>query len=205
MSSIALLPPGPPFRFVGGNPALDLVNTVDWTGQGLLHERIPDYAALLRWTVPAGVLAAPAAERLRRAARVRPRAAQAAHAKALRVRALLRDLFGGGPAGEIALDALNPLVGDALGRLELVRSGSRTGRLRWEWRAMDKRLEAVLWPVLRSAAELLVSDEADRIRTCGGDDCGWMYVDRSRNGLRRWCQMRTCGTREKSRRRRVGS
>ncbi len=39
----------------------------------------------------------------------------------------------------------------------------------------------------------------------GGDDCGWMYVDRSRNGLRRWCQMRTCGTREKSRRRRVGS
>jgi predicted RNA-binding Zn ribbon-like protein len=28
-----------------------------------------------------------------------------------------------------------------------------------------------------------------------------MYVDRSRNGLRRWCQMETCGTREKSRRR----
>jgi predicted RNA-binding Zn ribbon-like protein len=27
-------------------------------------------------------------------------------------------------------------------------------------------------------------------------------VDRSRNGFRRWCQMRTCGTREKTRRRR---
>ncbi|HEV2853834.1 MAG TPA: CGNR zinc finger domain-containing protein [Thermoanaerobaculia bacterium] len=33
-------------------------------------------------------------------------------------------------------------------------------------------------------------------------DCGWMYVDCSRNGLRRWCEMETCGTLEKSRRRR---
>jgi predicted RNA-binding Zn ribbon-like protein len=41
------------------------------------------------------------------------------------------------------------------------------------------------------------------VRVCDGDDCGWMYVDRSRNGFRRWCQMRTCGTREKTRRRRV--
>jgi predicted RNA-binding Zn ribbon-like protein len=28
-----------------------------------------------------------------------------------------------------------------------------------------------------------------------------MYVDRSRNGLRRWCQMEVCGTKEKSRQR----
>jgi predicted RNA-binding Zn ribbon-like protein len=199
------LPAAPSFRFVGGDPSLDLVNTVDWTDRGLVHERIPDYGALLRWVVAAGVVAGPAAERLRRAADARPREARAAHAKALRVRALLRDLLGGGSAAETALGALNPLLGEAMGRLALVGSGSRPGRLRWEWRGMDTRLDAVLWPVLRSAAELLTSDEADRIRTCGGADCGWMYVDRSRNGLRRWCQMRTCGTREKSRRRRVGS
>ena len=34
-----------------------------------------------------------------------------------------------------------------------------------------------------------------------GADCGWMFVDRSRNRLRRWCQMETCGTMEKTRRR----
>jgi predicted RNA-binding Zn ribbon-like protein len=28
-----------------------------------------------------------------------------------------------------------------------------------------------------------------------------MFVDRSRNGFRRWCQMATCGTEEKTRRR----
>jgi predicted RNA-binding Zn ribbon-like protein len=61
-----------------------------------------------------------------------------------------------------------------------------------------------MWPVIWAAANLLKSDELSQVRVCDGDDCGWMYVDRSRNGLRRWCQMRTCGTREKSRRRRAG-
>jgi predicted RNA-binding Zn ribbon-like protein len=59
----------------------------------------------------------------------------------------------------------------------------------------------VLWPVAWTAAALLTSDEAGKIRVCGGVDGGWMYVDRSRNGLRRWCRMETCGTCEKSRRR----
>ena len=195
----------PGFRFVGGDPSLDLVNTVDWTRDGPVQDRLPDYPALLDWALAAGVLAPAAAGRLRRAAAARPGDARAAHAKALRVRGLLRDLLGGGPAAGTALRALNPLLGEALGRLELAPAGARRRRLRWDWRGVDTRLDAVLWPVLRSAAELLASEEADRIRTCGGVDCGWMYVDRSRNGLRRWCQMQTCGTREKTRRRRVGA
>jgi predicted RNA-binding Zn ribbon-like protein len=64
------------------------------------------------------------------------------------------------------------------------------------------RLDSPLWPVVRSAAELLASSDVERLRVCAGDDCGWAYVDRSRNGLRRWCQMSTCGTAEKTRRRR---
>jgi predicted RNA-binding Zn ribbon-like protein len=51
------------------------------------------------------------------------------------------------------------------------------------------------------AASALLQSEASRLRICGGSDCGWMYVDRSRNGLRRWCEMQTCGTVAKSRRR----
>jgi predicted RNA-binding Zn ribbon-like protein len=62
---------------------------------------------------------------------------------------------------------------------------------------------AIIRPVVKAAAELLVSSEAARVRVCGGPACGWMYVDRSRNHLRRWCRMETCGTREKSRRRRL--
>jgi predicted RNA-binding Zn ribbon-like protein len=202
MPATALLPLEPALAFVGGDPALDLVNTVDWTAHGPVNERLPDYPALLAWGVAAGVVPAGAAERLRRRGAAHPREARDAHARALHARELLRAAFA---ADAAALPELNRLLADALGRLAVVPAGRGTRRLRWDWKGLESRLDAVLWPVLRSAAELLSSEEADRIRTCDGPACGWMYVDRSRNGFRRWCQMRTCGTREKSRRRRVGT
>ena len=198
------LAPSPAFAFVGGDPALDLVNTVDWTGAGPAGERLVDYPALLTWAAAARLLPPAALERLRRRAAAHPREARAALARALRVRELLRAVFRGGPEAVPAIRELDPLVREASSRLTLAPAGRQGARLRWEWEGLDRRLDAPLWPVLRSAAALLVSEEADRIRTCDGEDCGWMYVDRSRNGLRRWCQMRTCGTVEKSRRRREG-
>ena len=203
MPDIAAVPE-PAFAFVGGDPALDLVNTVDWTAKGPVAERLVDYPAVLRWAAVGRVIPSAVADRLRRRAAAHPREARAAHARVVRVRGLLHSVFHGGAEGAAALGELDPLVREALTRLTLVPVVRRSARLRWDWVGLDRRLDAPLWPVLRSAADLLVSDEADRIRTCDGPDCGWMYVDRSRNGLRRWCQMRTCGTLEKSRRRREG-
>jgi len=206
MPSLASPPAPPALAFVGGDPSLDFVNTVDWTTAGPAQERLPDYPALLEWGVRAGVVSREAAPRLARRAERRPRAARAAHARALRLREVLRAVLGGAdgdPAKAEALGEFNRALRDALGRLEVVPAGPRAHRFQWEWKDQEAHLDAVLWPVLRAAGELLTSEEAERIRTCGGPDCGWMYVDRSRNGLRRWCQMRTCGTREKSRRRRI--
>ena len=104
-----------------------------------------------------------------------------------------------------AVGELNAALSGALGQLQIVAPTGGivddvTG-MQWSWRDAINRLDSIMWPVVRSAAELLVSDEAGRIRECSGPECGWMYVDRSRNGLRRWCEMESCGTREKSRRR----
>jgi predicted RNA-binding Zn ribbon-like protein len=194
--------PHPDFAFIGGDPAADFVNTADWTGQGPANERLPDYAALVRWAAEAGLVPPATAERLRRAGAARPRQAAAVHAGALRVREVLRALLAGTASGRRVsgpLRQLNALLGETMGRRELVESVPA----RWTWRGMDQRLDSVLWPVIRSAAELLASPEAKQVRMCAGPECGWVYVDRSRNGLRRWCRMRTCGTREKSRRRRT--
>jgi predicted RNA-binding Zn ribbon-like protein len=190
----------PAFGFIAGDPALDFVNTVDWTEAGPVDERLADYDALARWSVEAGVLSRSAGDRQRRAAAARPREARAALAEAIRARETLHEVFGAVATGRrpgTALRELNALVSEAMGRLTL------SDTLHWEWRGSGDRLDAMLWPVIRSAAELLTSSEAGQIRVCGGPSCGWMFVDRSRNGLRRWCQMRTCGTREKTRRRRL--
>ncbi len=37
-----------------------------------------------------------------------------------------------------------------------------------------------------------------RVKACRATDCGWVFVDASRNGSRRWCDMATCGNRAKT-------
>jgi predicted RNA-binding Zn ribbon-like protein len=201
------LAPDLPFQYIGGDPALDLVNTVDWTSRGPEQERLTDFDRLTQWAEGAGVLTSQAASSFRAQARARPREAAAVYRTALGARQVLQRLFQSIASGEPARDALNDfnrLLGKALERMRVLPVGERRGRdprMRFGWGPQGEGLDAILWPVVWSAASLVVSEEAARIRVCGGADCGWIYVDRSRNQLRRWCQMGTCGTREKSRRR----
>jgi predicted RNA-binding Zn ribbon-like protein len=74
----------------------------------------------------------------------------------------------------------------------------------WGWdRSGDHRgirLDSPLWPVAQSAAELLTSPMLGRVKVCAGEGCGWVFLDESRNGSRRWCDSRDCGNRERVRR-----
>jgi predicted RNA-binding Zn ribbon-like protein len=197
-----------PFKYLGGDASLDLVNTVDWTPRGLANERVTSYERLTRWAEGARLVPSSDAERLRTAARSRPGEARIAVTRARRLRSVLQRLYAGLAGGALEAsgwDDFNAELAEALKHLAVERRRSerkRALRPDWTWRVPEGRLDAFLWPVVWSAARLLTSDEADQIRVCGGPDCGWIYVDRSRNGQRRWCAMETCGTAEKTRRRR---
>ena len=196
----------PRFLYVGGDPALDLINTVDWTSRGPGNERLEDFEQLTRWAEGAGVTDPAVGRRLRRLGDAHPRAATAALAFALQARNALHELFGAiarGDQVETELARFNRLLNEALRGQEVAPATGREGSYRWRWRGEESDPRALVWRVLWSAASLLRSDEIGNVRVCDSDDCGWMFVDRSRNGLRRWCQMRTCGTMEKTRRRRV--
>jgi predicted RNA-binding Zn ribbon-like protein len=65
--------------------------------------------------------------------------------------------------------------------------------------AADRPAEAR--PIALSAAELLISEERERIGQCADDrDCGWLFLDNSKNRSRRWCYINDCGNRAKQRR-----
>jgi len=70
----------------------------------------------------------------------------------------------------------------------------------WSWDAGDAALDRMLWPVALSAVGLLTSGDLSRIRQCGGDNCGWLFLDTSRNRSRQWCAMNDCGNLAKVRR-----
>ena len=71
---------------------------------------------------------------------------------------------------------------------------------RWEWIDGETALDRMLWPVAQSAAELLSAGDFSRLRECGGEQCGWLFEDTSRNRSRQWCHMQDCGNRAKVRR-----
>jgi predicted RNA-binding Zn ribbon-like protein len=70
----------------------------------------------------------------------------------------------------------------------------------WDWHEVDGVLELPIWIVARSAADLLVSSELERVRECAGEKCDWLFLDASRNQSRRWCDMAACGNRAKAQR-----
>ena len=195
--------PDTPFRYVGGDPAVDLVNTVDWTARGLEVDRLTGYDRLLEWATGAGVIDGAVAARLARRAASDPFAARAAVRDAAALRSVLERIFraltSGGDAARPIAELNDGMLRRAAGALALARG--EDGALILGWPSLADSLLLPLVVTAWRAAALLASDDVTRLRRCGGVDCGWYFVDRSRNGLRHWCEMETCGTREKSRRR----
>lgn len=52
--------------------------------------------------------------------------------------------------------------------------------------------------IIKSSYELLKSDKLARVKEC--ENCGWLFLDKSKNSSRRWCNMQTCGSSEKTKR-----
>ena len=200
--------PAANMKLVGGDPCLDFVNTVGGrvplAGSARTRVRADKLAAypdLVAWSLHAGLVDEDAGRGLLRQATARPREALAAHGRALALREALyrtlRALMLERTPAHADLDLLNLELAACRSRELLV---ARREGLRWDWRDAARRLESPLWPVARAAAALLTSPELARVRQCGGDDCGWLFLDRSRNRSRQWCTMQDCGNLSKVRR-----
>ena len=201
--SLPRLAPTLPLKFVGGRASLDLLNTADWPGSGPALDRLASYERLLEWAERVRVLSATSLARLRKRAAADPSASEAALERARQFRTSLHRsvvalVSGRGVA--TALERMTPFLREPLAHLVLepARGGSAVDA---GWSGLEDALDGPMWPVVWDAVQLLLSPEVERLRVCGGPDCGWVYVDHSRNGLRRWCEMETCGTRAKNRRR----
>jgi predicted RNA-binding Zn ribbon-like protein len=189
-----------PFELTGGSPCLDLVNTVSRRPTGRPEDHLRRYSDLVAWAEQSRLLTAGEALRLRRDAARRPGPASRALERARSLREALYALFSSVAADRRpppdALAALNTALGPSLAQLRLEPS---TRGFTWRFAHSDS-LDRILWPVVRSAAELVTSDDVHRVRECAGRSCAWLFLDHSRNHKRRWCDMRVCGNREKARR-----
>jgi predicted RNA-binding Zn ribbon-like protein len=190
------------FDFIGGNPALDFVNTVGgWREEGFEREYLDSYSHLLAWSKQAGLLTAQQADHLFALARKRPQEAEQVLDGARKLRETSYRIFlaqaTGKPARQTDLDALNDVLGEVMCHARVVATSEGYA---WGWEASKDALDRMIWPVARAAADLLTSSELERVRQCAGDTCGWLFLDTTKNRSRHWCDMRDCGNRAKARR-----
>jgi predicted RNA-binding Zn ribbon-like protein len=189
-----------PFDLSGGALCLDFANTMG-DRRRAETEKLHRPDDLLRWAEETGILDPAERARLRAGLGERPDSGDAALRGALRLREALFRIFSAVARGERPpgddLAELNRTLAQALRHLRVEPSGER---FHWTWTEGGERIEHLLWPVVRSAAELLTSVECGRVRECASDRCTWLFVDRSRTHRRRWCDMKVCGNRAKARR-----
>ena len=98
---------------------------------------------------------------------------------------------------EAALASLSALHARCVAKAELAPG---VASCRWQWSVRVSPVEAALGPIALAAVRLFTEGDFHRIRECGGDACGWLFYDRSKNNRRRWCEMEVCGNRAKQRR-----
>jgi predicted RNA-binding Zn ribbon-like protein len=149
------------------------VNTVHSRIEIEPHDYLQDYADLARWAEDEGLLS--------------PR----------EHRDLLDSAESEKPTS-IDLESFNKSLGAALSRRRVRRIHDNFD---WSWEPGDAPLDRPLWPVILSAAELLATGDRRRLKECPAPEgCGWLYLDTSKNGTRKWCNMKTCGNIAKARR-----
>jgi predicted RNA-binding Zn ribbon-like protein len=187
-------------HLLGGRLCLDFANTTSGRGGPQCLEHLHEYRHLLQWCRHAGILSAAQASRLTRAAGQAPAKAARVLQQAKQLREAIYSLgvavnSGCRPAAGLA--ALNGALAAAVGHRQIAASA---GGFAWKWRADPDDLGWMLGPIALSAADLLVNLDRRRLKQCAGQHCGWFFLDETRSRTRRWCDMRVCGSRAKTRR-----
>jgi predicted RNA-binding Zn ribbon-like protein len=175
----------PAFLWTGNHPATDLCNT-EPVMDGERVELLADFDALVTWANLAGV--ASRSEWFEVTDREAARTVRFVH----RLRASLRAVLDPAAGGSEAIHDLNDVLHQAPGVLHAERSSGRTG-VSLTARAAGAQLRL---DIAAATVDILRHDPR-RIRRCASPTCVLLFLDVSKSGRRRWCDMAICGNRAK--------
>ncbi len=201
----------PRFELIAGVVCLDFINTLDDRFSDEPKELLKTYLDLARFAEDAGILEEFRVDRLFARSQTSPEAAQQALNAAIELREAMFAVFvavaNRKPVPSAALLRLNQYIQGAAQHAQLAPLRSIPeqlavkkrieNRFEWHFDALPSDFDDPLWPIARSAAELLTSDQLPNMHMCASKTCQWFFLDTSKNHRRRWCDMTKCGNRAK--------
>lgn len=189
-------------ELLGGRLCLDFTNTMDPRSGSHPQEFLTTYADLVAWSRHVGICTQQQSTLLLQTAQSYHDKAVEAFKQALTLREALYRVFSAlmvrSDPQRADLEVVQAMFAQAMGCARLRQTPQKC---EWTWQESKERLDQMLWPVVCSAMELLTSEEWKCVKVCPGvGDCGWLFLDTSKNGSRQWCSMQACGSRAKMRR-----
>jgi predicted RNA-binding Zn ribbon-like protein len=185
----------------GKHLVFDFINTIDWRHTEREHEWVLDYFDILAWCNRKELLPENDISKLFDLALKDPQAASAAYDDALHLRETLFEIFiaviEGLPIDKKIWNFFNNKLSNTMNNAFIDKSGSC---FEWAFNYGKNPLEFFQYPILKAAADLLIDFDHTRLKKCATPDCGWLFVDNSKNKSKRWCDMESCGNRAKARR-----
>jgi predicted RNA-binding Zn ribbon-like protein len=188
--------PGYPHQPTGGGAedlAIRFVNTRAWRLRDVAEERIGSPDALFEW-LGRNVTPLPSGLRQRRDWKN----AAGWHAAAIRLRESIYEIL------TCRMLGIEPPSASLANFNECLSEPGDGASIQFEagalsWSFAQPTNDALLRPIILSAAELMTGVRASKVRQCQDDrGCGWLFVDESRAQNRRWCSMGDCGNRAKA-------
>jgi predicted RNA-binding Zn ribbon-like protein len=181
---------------------LDFANTLQWHASENPQESLNSYKDFVEWGHKESLLSKTDVQKLKKEAGRNPITSKKVLRHCIELREAIYRIFSAIAAGDSPededLSILNRDLAKTMAQSRIIPA--RDG-FTWDIKGNKDELDWLLKSIVRSAADLLVSDELDRVKECADDKgCGWLFMDRSKNRSRRWCDMKDCGNRAKARR-----
>ncbi len=186
---------------IGNKLCLDFINTAGFHSDVKPVEYLNSYHDLIIWSRQIGLITNSEYENLCKSAARFDKKAGNILKQAIELREMLYRIFSsivkGTPVKNKALVLFNKNFSKAVSNSQIIQE--RDG-FHLDFLKQDEDLEWVLYPIIQSAYELLMSDELKKVKMCADSKCGWIFFDESKNQSRLWCDMKDCGNRAKANR-----
>jgi predicted RNA-binding Zn ribbon-like protein len=184
----------------GGCPAFDFANTISNRNDPDYFDYLPRYDDFIQWIEKIELLPKGKINAITTFSKSHTRKSAETLQQVIEAREVIFKLFSSlaqhQKADTETLDVFNNFLSEALStiRVEIGRTEIATS-----FTVSDKTiLKEPLYLLIKNAFDILSTQSFERIKAC--PTCKWLFLDTTKNGKRRWCNMQVCGSNDKARR-----
>jgi len=187
------------FDLTAGCLCLDFANTLDKRLSGHPEDKLCGYGEFVAFGRQTGVLSLAEARELHKVGRKDTGEASRVFRRAVELRELVFRIMSAVASGGLVSAEDAKELNDALREHSAATLvAPMRGQAAWRWIEKSVGAGRLLGRIVRSAVDVLSTEDILRVRRCAAETCCWLFLDRSRSHNRRWCEMKTCGSRQKA-------